>query len=244
MPLPASIREAAFTLLGHWFGDTYPERKINPLPPSTARDFALRRFREFFSLLTFSRKGTTENDPISFKIPIDRIFTEQPDNIPDLNFPALGMIPSRGIHNTYGLGPPDFIEDSFDTYGQGTALLLQGEYTERFQVEAWATHPAERQALLAGVQGALRVSQRSQALTLTLPDYFDRVATFRLDESQNVDDPDLVRNRRRGLLEVELTVPEVLLVDTVTLRPAVRVRAVDGGAGPCAFDVGALPDEV
>lgn len=244
MPLPTSIREAAFTLLGHWFGEVYPERRINPLPPSTARDFALRRFREFFSLLTFSRKGTTDETPISFKLPIERIFVEQPDNIPDLREPALGMIPSRGIHNTYGLGPPEFLEDTFDTYGLGTALLLQGEYTERFQVETWGGHPAERQALLAGVQGALRLSQRSQALTLTLPDYFDRVATFRLDESQNIDDPDVVRGRRRGLLEVELTVPEVLLVDAVTLRPAARVQVVESSAGECALSVGEVPGGV
>src|SRR5262249_52029533 len=150
----------------------------------------------------------------------------QPDNIADLSTPALGMIPSRGIHNSYSLGPPDLLDDTLDAYAPGAALLLQGEYTESFQVEVWSSHPAERQALLAGLQGALRMSQRSQALTLTLPDYFDRVATFRLDESQNVDDPDVVRGRRRGQLMVELTVPEVLLVDAVTLRPAVRVRSV------------------
>lgn len=235
MTLPTSVLGAAKTLLWHWFGEVYPERKEHPLPPTTARDFAVKRLREFFSLLIFSRKGVDAEHPISFRVPIDRIYTEQPDNIPDLAYPALGFIPSRGVHNTYALGPPDFVEDSFDAYGPGTALLLQGEYTETFQVETWATHPAERQALQAGVQAALRVSQRSQALTLTLPDYFDRVATFRLDESQNVDDPDLVRNRRRGQLQVVLVVPEVLLVDAVTLRPAVRVQVADAGQ---SVDVG------
>lgn len=241
MALSSTIRDAAATLFGSWFGQVYPERQSGPLPPATARDHALRRFREFFSLLVFSRKGTDPEHPISFSIPAERIFVEQPDDIPDQKAPALGMIPSRGIHNTYGLGPPDLLDDSFDVYGLGTALLLQGEYTESFQVEVWSSHPAERQALLAGVQGALRVSQRSQALTLTLPDYFDRVATFRLDESQNVDDPDVVRGRRRGQLMVELTVPEVLLVDVVTLRPAVRAR-VTGEGEPC--DVGPNPGVV
>lgn len=239
MALPTSILGAAKTLLGHWFGEVYPERREGALPPTTARDHALRRLREFFSLLVFSRKGTDAEHPISFRVPIERVFTEQPDNIPDLSFPALGFIPSRGIHSSYGLGPADFLEDSFDAYGPGTALLLQGEYSETFQVETWATHPAERLALQAGVQGALRVSQRSQALTLTLPGYYDRVATFRLDESQNFDDPDLVRNRRRGQLQVMLVVPEVLLVDAVTLRPAARVQVVESSAGDCALDVGA-----
>lgn len=241
MALSTTIRDAAATLFGHWFGQVAPERVSGPLPPATARDHALRRFRQFFSLLVFSRKGADAEHPISFQVPIEQIYVEQPDNVADLKFPALGMIPSRGLHLTYGLGPPELLEDSFHQYGRGTALLLQGEYTESFQVEAWSNHPAERQALLAGVQGALRLSQRSQALTLTLPDYWDRVATFRLDESQNVDDPDVVRGRRRGQLMVELTVPEVLLVDAVTLRPAARVRVVGAGEDCCE---GAPPDVV
>ena len=223
------ISEAFAMLLGRWFGDVYPSREPEPLPPADARDHALRRFRDFLAALVFSRKGDAPGQGIAFQVPIDSIFIEQPDDPTRLTFPAISILPARGDHDTYKLGPFDFVVDSFDVWAPGTALLDQGWYSEVFTLEVWGNHPADRLALLAGIKAALRVSQRSYALQLTLPSYYDQVAQFSLEASQNVDDPSVSAGRRRAQIYIELGVPEVLLVNAVTLEPHVIVEAVDAG---------------
>jgi len=226
--------DAARLALGRLFGTVFSPQPSAPLPDFAARDYALERLRTFLSLVTFSRTGGVNEAPIAYQLPKASIFIEQPDDPQNLHFPAIGILPGRGVHDTLGLGPADLLDETLDVYGPGTALLHQGEYTEPLTFELWGNHPAERRSLLAGLQALFRLSERSQALTLTLPDYYDRVVTFRLDESQNVDDPDIVRGRRRAQVAVEMCLPEVLLVNALTLRPALTIEDL----GP---DV-ALPD--
>jgi hypothetical protein len=216
-------------LRGHWFGQVYPATEPRPLPPTTARGHALHRLRDFLALCVFSRKGDVGGPPIAFTLARDSIFTEQPDDPVRLNFPAIGMLPGVGTHDTLKLGPCDFVEGSHDRYAPGTALLDQGLYVETFTIECWSNHPAEREAVLAGVEAVLRTSQRSSALALTLPGYYGQIATFSLEQSQHVDDPSVVQGRRRGQVMVRLDVEEVLLVNVATLEPYVVVGAVDAG---------------
>jgi hypothetical protein len=219
-------------LLGRWFGQVEPPPSECLIAPDIdARTFALRRLRDFLAALTFSRTGPKNGQPISFQIPEKDILLEQPDDMKSLSFPAVAVIPGVGVHDTYGLGPAELVDDTHGVYGPPcTALLQIAEYIEPLTLEVWGSVGAERRALLTAIRYALRMSQRSSALHLTLPDYYDRVCSFRLDESLYIDDPDVIRGRRRGQIRLTLHVPEVLLVDVRTLHPYAAIEALDAGS--------------
>jgi hypothetical protein len=210
-----------------FFGRANPRGKERTLPAYDARTHALTRFADFLAALEWSRPGNIGAPPVSYVIPREDIHLDQPDDPTSLNFPSIAFMPARGQHDQYVLGPSRVIEESYGVYGRCTVLLLQGEYIEPFMVEAWGSHIADRRSILAGIEAVLRMNQRSNALQLSLPDYYDRVASFSLLDSQYIDDPDVVRGRRRGQVALELRVPEVVLVDAVTMRPRLCVEVVD-----------------
>lgn len=197
------------------------------LPDADARTMALRRFRDFCSRLDFARIGDSGGGPKTFRVPRDNVLVEWPDDPKDLRMPAIGVVPARGQAQAVALGPPDPIEDSVDVYGRGTVLYTLGEYVETLTVEVWGSHKAERSSLVAGLGAALRASEESLSLRLRLPDYFGQVAEFSFTEVQYVDEPDVVRGRRRAQLFVELRVPEVRLGTYSRLLPRVVVAVAD-----------------
>lgn len=217
----------AFLAGKDFFGRANPRNKPRPLPAYDPRTHALQRFREFLAALEWLRPGNIGEPDVPYRIPLDDIYTDQPDDPASLNFPSLAFLPARGLHDQYNLGPSDLLEETHDRFGRGTVLLRQGEYIETFMIEAWGSHVVERRSILAGVEAILRLNQRSNALQLSLPDYYCQVASFSLIDSQYIDDPDVVRGRRRGQIAVELRVPEVLLVDAITMRPSICVEVVD-----------------
>ena len=221
------LGRAAKYVLGPLLGDVYPPTPPRPLPDFDARSRALRRFCDFIAALEFSKTGAVGAPAVPYFVPREQVFEEQPDEPDRLRFPAVAILPGRGVHDNWRLGPVQLIEETFGEFGVGTALADLGEYVEPIVVEAWGNHPSERRSILAGIESVIRFGQTSSALRLSLPDYFNRVATFQLNESQYVDDPDIVRGRRRGQLMLELRVQEVALVDEKTLRPMVEVALVD-----------------
>jgi hypothetical protein len=221
------LGSAARLVLGPILGDVYPPAPSRSLPDFDARSRAIRRFCDFIAALEFSRTGSAPGRATSYRIPREDVYEEQPDDPERLRFPAVAILPGRGVHDNWRLGPVRLVDETIDRWGRGTALADLGEYVEPILVEAWGNHPADRRSLLAGIESVIRLGQRSSALRLLLPDYYDRVATFQLNESQYVDDPDLVRGRRRGQVMLELRVQEVVLVDAVTMRPTVEVQVVD-----------------
>lgn len=210
-----------------FFGRVNPRGKERPLPAYDARTHALTRFRDFLAELEWSRPGNVGEPEITYRIPKEDIYPDQPDDPASMNFPSLAFLPARGMHDQYTLGPSDLIEESFGMYGKNTVLLRQGEYIELFLVEAWGSHVSDRRSILAGIQAVMRMNQRSNALQLSLPNYYGRVASFSLVDSQYIDDPDVVRGRRRGQVAIELRVPEVMLVDAITMRPCLCIEIVD-----------------
>jgi hypothetical protein len=229
------LGDAARLVLGPILGDVYPPAPSRSLPDFDARTHAVRRFCDFIAALEFSRTGEAPGQQaIAYRIPRAQVFEEQPDEPERLRFPSVAILPGRGVHDNWRLGPVDLIDETRERWGRGTALADLGEYVEPILVESWGSHPAERRSVLAGIESVIRLGQRSSALRLLLPAYYDRVATFQLNESQYVDDPDLVRGRRRGNVMLELRVQEVVLVDVVTLRPLVEVQAVDDLRDPMA----------
>lgn len=215
---------------GSLVGNVLPTQVKPPLPHKDAREYALERLRDFICTLVFRRTGE-EHQPdqsIGFMLKSTNVHVYQPDDPHELQFPSIGILPSRGIHEAYGLGPPMIIEESWNVYGKDTALVRQSEYTELVPIEVIATHHPMRRAIVAGLKSIFRQSEDSDAIRLTLPKYYDQVAQFRLDESQYIDDPPALLNRRRSHLFVELRVCEVSLTNVRELRPHVELHATDG----------------
>jgi hypothetical protein len=204
-----------------------------------ARTAALLRLRLYISLLRLFREGDRGGPPVEFRVPIENVHEEWPDSEKDLKLPAVAFLPGPGQHVALALGTPIVCEESVGVYGPNTALEQTGEYREQLTVEAWAHGKAERRGLVAGLKAAFTAGGASYAIRMRLPDYFDQIATFTLDESQYTDDPDVIRGRRRALLKLTMVVPEVRLVSYPTLRVIVEVRVGDRGycdAGEVIFE--------
>jgi hypothetical protein len=206
-----------------------PRISSPPFPPPEvdARTHALSAFREFVSTLLFRRRGIAPDfAPIDMRVPKDRIFIEQPDNVVELEFPAIAFLPGTGNYEWWGLGGSQVDDSSLGRYAPGTVIVSPATYVETFVIEAWASKPGERRAIFAGLESAMLLFQDVTTLRMRLPGYFDRTAVFALADRTLIDDPDAVRNRRRGHLSVQLSVPMAFLANAKTLQPFVHVNVV------------------
>lgn len=245
MSVPTNEEIANLLAFGVPMGTVWPPRPPRPLNDKDAREQALERLAEFISLLVFRRTMEPNVPPRGFQLPRDRIHVYQPDDLKDVEFPAIAFLPGRGMHVPQGLGPPLPMEDTQDVYGAGTVLVKQSDYVETFTIEVLSAKHAFRRAIVAGLKQALRSTDTTLSTDLSLPGYFDQVARFWLDESTYIDDnPEVVKNRRRAHLFVELTVPEVFLIDYVELRPIVDLGGADASEvydGNLWLDFGETP---
>jgi hypothetical protein len=214
-PYTSPLGGAASRVDGQVFGDVQPGAPASPaLPWRDPRDHALMTLRRFISLLEFRRRGGTD-DPeagIPFLVPEERIHVFQTDNVEYVPpRPYIGVLPGRAIHEPYTIGPPPVVTRSRDVHGAGTVLVRQGDHVETIGLEVvGATHP-ERQGVVAGLKSVFRLQQDSGALRLVAAPYYGQVVSFRLDESEQLDD-EAVSGRRRGHLFIRMSVPEVTLV--------------------------------
>lgn len=208
----------------------FPPRPQQPLPPKDARTLALDIFADFLATLEFRRYGGDKHPPIPFKVARKNIHIEQPDHVEDMKFPAIAFIPGRGTFESFGLGPPNLKDDTVNKFAPGTALLESAEYKERFIIEVWGSKKGERRAMMAGLETALLRQESSYSIRFLLRDYFDTTAEFSLEERENIDDPDVVRNRRRGHFFADLSVCIVQLVNIETLTPVIVTEVEDPSA--------------
>ncbi len=178
-----------------------------------ARHVALETFKLYINRLTFSRTGEPGAPSVPYRIGLDRIHTEQPNDPTILRFPSISMIGSEAEVDTYGLGPPQMDEATADVFGAGTVLVSLSEHVEELNVELWADEIPQRRSLVSGMHEAMMPLETSASLMLKLPSYYDRVASFSLMGVTYIDDPDVIRGRRRAQLRVLLNVPTVALVN-------------------------------
>lgn len=209
------LAPASELMVGDAFGRVRYADPSPPLQRRDARERALRTLQRFISLLVFSREGDVPGgEPVRFRIPEDRIHVYQPDDVRQRSQQgsSLGILPGRARHEAYGLGPSEVLEDTADQFGDGLVLVRRSDHVELVGIEVFTAKHPERQGVVAGLKEVFGMDDRSGALLLTCDDYFDQVASFRLDESEPIDDPDGTLNRRRAHLYVLLQVPEVALV--------------------------------
>lgn len=199
-------------------GVTYPPRAMPPLPTHDARSRALERLKEFLSRVTFRRPMASGQPPEAFRVPAQQIHTYQPDDIVPATVPSIAFVPGLGATVPIGLGPAVSVDDTEDVYGEGTVLYTMGDHEETFVIDILAAKHAVRRAIVAGLEVVMGQGEESPALRLSLPDYYDRVATFLLGDVEYVDDGEVVKNRRRARVMCGLSVPKVLLVNRVTMQ--------------------------
>ncbi len=221
-----SVRESLRSIFRGFVGDVLPEPLPRPLRPIDARGYALEAFADWVAGLEYPVIGSTKNPPPTIVIPRSNVFVEQPPDPIQLHSPAVSFVPVRGEHEPFRM---TFLEATFGQFAPGAALFQFGEYLETFTVEVWGSHGPERTTIHAGIADAMRRGEWSQALLLQLPAYFGVVARFTL-ASEHIDDADVVRGRVRSHLYILLEVPEVQLLDAVTLKPAVAMTIADD---PC-----------
>lgn len=225
------VAPAAGSMKGDAFGRALPPGDAQPLQHRDARAHALRTFRRFISLLVFRRTGDLPDvTTVGLRVPEERIHVYQPDDVQNyLGMNSIGILPGRAVHEPYGLGPPVSLDDTADLFGAGTVLVRRSDHVETVAVEVVVDKAPVRDGIVAGLKQALQVDDGSGALRLVCPTYYDMVASFRLDESESIDDADGTNNRRRAHLYVLLQVPEVMLVP---YRRAVVLPEVSTERGP------------
>jgi len=199
-----------------------------PLPNIDARTHALRRFAQWLSSLRYMRTMAPGQPAQEFAIEPERVFIEQPDSVENLAMPAIGIIPGRGQYLVRGLGGADVDDSTYGIAGPHTALMTLYDYQEPITVEGWGSKISERRSIIAAIEVAMGSYVGSTDLRLVLPEYFDSVATFTLNERENVDDIEIVRGRRRVHLFIQMTVPVVAVAKaTPMLGPYVQATVTE-----------------
>jgi hypothetical protein len=220
------LKDSQGLIHGEAFGDVRPRPPTGEptvfVLPDEERGYALERFVLFLTKLRFTRLGP--NGLEGYNLPRSRIFDEPPPDSVRLDGPSISILPSLGTFLPLGLGPGNAIEETRDVYGKGTVVIETGMYTETLNVEVWSSVEGQRRSVKSGIQTALRALADSGSLRLKLPAYYDQVASFTLLESQSVDDPDVIRNRRRAMIFIEMQVLSCFLSRYVEFRPSVQTR--------------------
>lgn len=222
--MPNFSKELRALIFGNPFGEVYPPRKNPPPPVEDGRTVALRILKKYFRELVFVRRGGkdangVEQPPIQFQIPERDIHVEWPDNPEDVHLPAIALLAEdRGEFDA--IGQTTYVdEESRDKYGPDTILIWMSEYQETFVVELWCQTKAQRRAMIAGLEVAFSPLQQMAGIRFKMPDYFDQLVCFELQNKEIVEDDLAVRNRRRARFRVLMRFNVVALVNAADFSP-------------------------
>lgn len=225
--LPAAV---ANLIKGRLYGLVYPMRQA-PQPLSVdGRTIALQTLAQYIAALTFYRPGAAGQPPIPFTIPTDRFFIEQPDVKTSMTFPCISVVHDTASYDVIGL--VSYVEeDSLDVYGKGTLVQWQSEYVENIQLEVWCNERAERRAILGQIETSMSPTEQQSGVRFHMPDYYDQLVCFTLNNRLLVDGPDAARGRRSATLGIEMRFNIVKLINVGLMTPVVTTNvdvAADG----------------
>ena len=220
--LPAAV---AALIKGRIYGLVYPVR-AQPAPLSVdGRTIALRTLAQYIAALTFYRPGAPGCQPIPFTIPVEHFFIEQPDTKQSMPFPSISVVHDTAKYDVIGL--VSYVEeDSFGIYGAGTVVQWMSEYIEDIQLEVWCNTKAERRAILGGIETSMSPTEQQSGVRFHMPDYFDQLVCFELNDRKLIDGPDAARGRRSATLGIKMRFNIVKLINATTMQPSI-VTAVD-----------------
>ena len=210
-------------LLGWAWGRLWPKKTIPPMPAIQPRDHAIRALFDYLAMVEWRREGATPGSTVPFTIPRESMLEEKADDMTTLKLPCLVVDPKPGsqAEDKPPLGPPIVWENTFD----GTNVLVEiGLYRETFNLEVWASSPAVRRAILAGMDVAFAPTGDFAGMSFTLPDYYGVWCWFGLNRTTRFDDAQVSSRRRYGVCEVDLWVPLVMSVPMGFFNPRVLVK--------------------
>ncbi len=216
------------------FGAVYPFRE-SPIPPLVdGRTTALRILKRYFQEITFYRHGgfdansKAELPPIGFAIPERDIHVEWPDRPDEVHLPALAFL-STGAADYESIGMTSNVEEgTVNRYAPDTVLIWLYEYVETFSIEIWAETKAQRRSILVGLERVLSPLEYMSGIRFRMPDYFDQLVCFSLQNRELVDDDFATKNRRRARLAVEMRFNVCALYPVNPLESSMEVEVVDG----------------
>lgn len=241
MSLTSSLRKLLF---GSPFGEVFPPRENPQNLAVDGRTVALRILREYITNLNFFLPGAKGSRQVKkFNILPENFHIEWPDHEEDLRFPGIVVVPSRARYDVIGLVA--YVEETTrDVYAPGTVLQWQGEYVETIQLEIQASTRPERRSILAGIETAINPTEQMSGLRFRMPDYYNELVCFTLNDRENLDDPFSAKNRRRAQLGIEMRFNIVALVNYSPLTPQVTtntdVKQPDGTPVDLTTDPNAL----
>ena len=213
---------------GRLYGLIYPA-KAAPAPLSVdGRTVALETLAQYIAALTFYRPGAEGQPPIPFNIPTTSFFIEQPDAKTSMPFPSISVVHDTANYDVIGL--VSYVEeDSLDVYGKGTVVQWMSEYIEDIQLEIWVNTKAERRAILGGIETSMSPTEQQSGVRFHMPDYYDQLVCFELNNRKLVDNPESAKGRRSATLGIKMRFNIVKLINVGIMRPVVTI-AVDVAA--------------
>ncbi len=235
----ALSKELRALLFGNPWGEVYPPKPAPPPPVVDGRTVALRILKKYICELTFYRPGGKDKNgvacgPIPFKVLPENVHIEWPDDPVDLDtFPSIVFLNtgSPADYDAIGL-TSNLQEETRDVYAPGTVVQEQNEYKETFALEIWADSKPQRRSLYAGLESSLVPTEQMSGIRFRMPDYYDQLVCFELNQRMNIDDDFATKNRRKGQLIIEMRFNIVALVNYSSLEPQVRsVVDVDESTG-------------
>lgn len=231
-------------IVGNPFGEVFPPRPEPTIPTSEPRAIALEVLRGYLSELDFSRPGgRRESDgkreePIAFRVPIENIHVEMPDNVVDLVHPSIAFeeASNGGEHEVIGL-TSYLAESTKDKFGKGTVLQVQNGYVENFKLWVFTDEKPMRRAMLSRLMNKLSPTEQMYGIRFRMPEYYDEMVCFTVNRSSRPDDVDSANRRRRGMLEVEMRFNMVALVNAAeVLQIATTVEVESSDEDPLVLD--------
>lgn len=136
----------------------------------------------------------------------------------------------RGTYEPLQFGP-EIVHEFEDSPTERKALQQDSEFTQKLAVDVWATNPADRTALMAMVEEAIRVPDVPVpwmfGTRLWLPHYYGAIAEYEPLGFGYVEDSDSqLRNERKAVLIVQARVSALRLVTRPVFQPQARLTVV------------------
>ena len=113
-----------------------------PLPTEEPRHAMIAALKVYLATLSFRRPG-----PVGqvFQVKPRDILEEWPDPEHQLNFPSIAVLPGIG-EDDYLAFTPIVVDETYNVYSYGTALVQDAEYVETLQV-SWSADKGRARAI-------------------------------------------------------------------------------------------------
>jgi hypothetical protein len=225
-------------LFGSPFGEVYGG-KPPPLPTEAAavdgRTIALRLLRDYLcSVIFYLPKGDVVDR--GFTILPENFLLEIPDNVHDLKYPSLAVLPGNWEYLPVGFAPR-LVADTWNRFGPGTAVQKHAaEYQEDIKLEMWASKEPELRSMRAGIELALNPVEEMSGLRFYMDRYWGQPVVFTMMRGEATPGELAGKGRRSAVIVVQMRFELASLVNVVPFFPTL-LATVDADANGVLVNV-------